>query len=227
MPIPGSVFFYVYMNVYVDESGDLGWEFTHPFRQGGSSRYLTIAFLLVPKTLSHLPKRIVRKLYTKRKKSTKNELKGANLNSAEEAYFAKEVIRLLNKHPDIEILAITVNKKNVQQHIRDDPNKLYNYMIGLVLPEKIKFRPTVTFIPDKRSIKVESGNSLVDYIQIKLWFELNASTTIHNQPEESRKTLNLQFIDFISHIIWGKFEDNEYSAYNILRSKVKVIPLFF
>jgi len=38
------------MNVYVDESGDLGWEFAQPFRQGGSSRYLTIASLLVPKT---------------------------------------------------------------------------------------------------------------------------------------------------------------------------------
>jgi len=149
------------------------------------------------------------------------------LSSSEKVYFAKEVIRLLKRYPEIEILAITVNKRNVQQHIREDPNKLYNYMIGLVLPEKIKLRPTVTFIPDKRSIKVESGNSLVDYLQIKLWFELNASTIIHNQPEESHKARNLQFVDFISHIIWSKFEDNEYSAYNIIKKKVKVIPLFF
>jgi hypothetical protein len=67
----------------------------------------------------------------------------------------------------------------------------------------------------------------VDYLQIKLWFELNASTIIHNQPEESHKALNLQFVDFVSHIIWSKFEDNEYLAYNILKRKVKVIPLFF
>lgn len=55
------------MNLYIDESGDLGFTFDKPYRIGGSSRYLTIAFLLVPKELSHLPKRVVKKLYKGRK----------------------------------------------------------------------------------------------------------------------------------------------------------------
>lgn len=37
------------MNVYFDESGDLGWSFDKPYGAGGSSRYLTIAFLIIPK----------------------------------------------------------------------------------------------------------------------------------------------------------------------------------
>jgi len=90
----------------------------------------------------------------------------------------------LARNPDIEIWAITVKKENVQEHIRKDPNKLYNYMIGLVLLDRIRQKPVVTFIPDKRSIKVESGNSLVDYLQIKLWFDLNVSTIIHNNPKK-------------------------------------------
>ncbi|MEE8430337.1 MAG: hypothetical protein V3S16_03735 [Candidatus Desulfatibia sp.] len=53
------------MNLYIDESRDLG--FTFKPRGKGSSRYLTIAFLLVPKELSHLPKRVVKKLYKGRK----------------------------------------------------------------------------------------------------------------------------------------------------------------
>jgi len=35
------------MHVFLDESGDLGWNFEHPFRMGGSSRFLTLAFLVV------------------------------------------------------------------------------------------------------------------------------------------------------------------------------------
>jgi len=51
------------LNIYIDESGDLG--FTFKPRGKGSSRYLTIACLFVPKELSHLPKKLVRKLYSK------------------------------------------------------------------------------------------------------------------------------------------------------------------
>jgi len=51
--------------IYLDESGDLGWNFSAPFRNGGSSRFLTIAALCVPTPKKHLPKRVVKKLYQK------------------------------------------------------------------------------------------------------------------------------------------------------------------
>lgn len=34
--------------IYLDESGDTGWKFELPYRNGGSSRYLTIAALIAP-----------------------------------------------------------------------------------------------------------------------------------------------------------------------------------
>ncbi len=71
------------MNLYLDESGDLSWTFDKPHRAGGSSRYLTIATLIVPKDLSHLPKKIVKEIYLDRKQSTAYELKGKDLSVAE------------------------------------------------------------------------------------------------------------------------------------------------
>jgi hypothetical protein len=215
------------MNIYVDESGDLGWKFDEPYNRGGSSRFLTITFLLVPKNLSHLPKRIVKKTYSKRKRSSGKELKGTDLTIIEMKDFANRTVELLTRNPEIEILAITVNKENVQPHIRQDPNKLYNYMINLILLDRIKNKPKVTFIPDKRSIKVESGNSLVDYLQIKLWFDLNVHTTIQNCPEESDRCLNLQFTDWVSHIVWSRFEKHEFELFNIIKDKIKTSHLFF
>ena len=96
------------MNIYIDESGDLGFTFTRPYRKGGSSRFLTIACLLVPKHLTQKPKRVVKKLYKKLKCPTDKELKAADLKPSDKIYFAKEAKKLLSNNPGIKILAITV-----------------------------------------------------------------------------------------------------------------------
>jgi len=178
---------------------------------------ITIATLIIPKTLSHLPKRIVKEIYTSRKQSTNIEIKGKNLSQAEKAKFVKMVVKLLKKEPSIQMSVITVRKENVKTHIRADANKLYNYMVNFAVSEKITSCASVDFIPDPRTIKVASGNSLVDYLQIKLWFELNAATTLVYKPMESKQNLNLQFIDFIAHIIWSRYENNEYDFHKILK----------
>jgi len=215
------------MNIYLDESGDLGFSFQKPYRKGGSSRYLTITFLLIPKDLSKYPKRIVKEFFKKKKKSTKKEIKGKDLSNDDKFYIAERTDKLLQKYKKIQIIFITVDKRKVKMHIRDDPNKLYNYMIGLVLPEKIKHQDRVTFIPDKRSIKVASGNSLIDYLKIKLLFEFDSKTIIDYQPLESYTALNLQYIDWISNIIWNKYEDDETKAFDIFRKRIEFVDLFF
>ncbi len=212
------------MNVYIDESGDLGFTFDKPFRKGGSSRYLTISFLLTPKELSCLPKRIVRKLYNRRRQSTKVELKGAQLTPSEKAYFSNKAAELVARHPEIKIYAITVNKRTVKEPIRWDYSKLFNYINRLVLLDRIKQESNITFIPDKRSVKARNGNSLADYLQAELWFGADSKTIIENKPQESKKILNLQFIDWIGHIVWARYEDNDVEAYNILKSKVTITP---
>lgn len=215
------------MIVYCDESGDLGWVFSKPLGRGGSSRYLTIAFVLIPENLKHLPKRIVRKIYARRRPSAKIELKGYQLPLSDKKVFAQKVTTLLAKNSSIEIFAITVKKTNVQQHIREDPNKLYNYMIGLILLDKITSFAHVTLTPDKRSIKVESGKSLRDYLQIKLWFEYETLTTVESCPRESQQNLNLVFVDWIANIIWNHYENRKSIAFNIIKDNIELRELFF
>jgi len=215
------------MNLYFDESGDLGFTFDKPYRYGGSSRHLTIAFLLAPKELSHLPKRIVKKLYQRKKQPTSKELKGPDLIPGDRLFLANKIVTLLANHPSIEAFAITVYKKNVEDHIRRDANKIYNYMTSLVLLDRIKDKPNIRFIPNERSIKVQSGNSLVDYLQTKLMFDLNSKTILENKPQESHKVLNLQLVHFIANFIWKKYEDNHSLEYDILKQKVHLSHLFF
>ena len=111
MPVPGTaIFICVDMNVYLDESGDLGFIFDKPYRKGGSSRYLTIAFLAIPKNLSFLTKRIVKDLYKRRKQPSSKELKGSQLTLDDKVFFSKKVVKLLTRQPKIKIFAITVNE---------------------------------------------------------------------------------------------------------------------
>lgn len=118
------------MNLYLDESGDLGWKLDKPYQHGGSSRYLTLAMLIIPKNYSPLPKRIMKEIYADRGQSTAVELKGKDLLKKEKKKFVYKVVRLLEQEPSIQISVITVKKENVQTHIRNDANKLYNYMVN-------------------------------------------------------------------------------------------------
>jgi len=215
------------MNLYLDESGDLGWTLDKPYQSGGSSRYLTIATLIIPKSHSHLPKRIVKKIYNYRNQKTDIEIKGKDLSNKEKEYLIKRTTALFIKQPSIHLSIITVKKKNVQAHIRSDANKLYNYMVNFATLDNIKSCPVVNFIPDPRAIKIASGNSLIDYLQIKLWFELNVSTTLIYSPMESHSNLNIQFTDFMCHIVWKRYEYNEYKFYSKLKPYILEKHLFF
>ena len=100
-------------------------------------------------------------------------------------------------------------------------------MINLALIDKICYHPVIYFCPDKRTVKIKSGNSLVDYMQIKLWFERNANTFIYNLPQESHKNNNIMFIDWLTHLIWIHYEYNESKYYNYLKKYLDIRNLFF
>jgi len=215
------------MYVFLDESGDLGWNFEKPFRSGGSSRFLTLAFLIVSDKDRNLTKRLVRKFLKYYGMNVKREIKGAELSHNQRVHFANEVVKLLSSGANIKIRAITVMKENVRDHIRSDPNKLYNYMINLCILDLIENDQIVYFTPDPRSIKVSSGDSMVDYLQTQLWFEKSSDTVLIEKPHESHSNLNLQFIDVITNMVWSHYEDKKSDPFKIIAPHVPCKNLFF
>jgi hypothetical protein len=157
------------MHVYLDESGDTGWTFTHPYRNGGSSRYLCLAFIFLPDESRRAARDLMTCLY--RKYGWVAEKKAADATDSQRDDFADITITMLKTNPKIQIDCIVVKKENVQAHIRSDGNKLYNYMCKLVIPEHVKDETSFHFYPDKRSIKLESGHSLPHYLEMVLGFD--------------------------------------------------------
>lgn len=215
------------VTIALDESGDLGWKFDAPYRNGGSSRYLTIASILYPQEKNKHPKRLVKKLYTKFKWNTQSEVKWADMSSPQRTEFANQLRSIVLTNPDIKLLSITVKKENVQEHIRRDGNKLYNYMIGLSLLNEMKNHESVLFIPDPRSIKVKSGNSMHDYLQTKLWFDKKSQTILTTTPMESQSCKAIQVADMLSGVVQNHFEDGNSNAWQILSPHIESRCLFF
>jgi hypothetical protein len=213
------------MHVYLDESGDTGWTFSSPYRAGGSSRFLCLAFLFVPNPLRRIPRRVITSLY--HKYGWVGEKKAADATEGQKVEFAQAVNVMLETHKDIAIDCIIAEKENVQPHIRVDGNKLYNYMCKLVICDHLAGVGEFQFIPDKRSIKVKSGNSLADYLQTTLWFECKAKTRIISNPQESHTNYNLQFVDWVSHCVWSHYEDGEKRVFPVICKRIKVRWLFF
>lgn len=214
--------------VYLDESGDLGWTLGRPYRDGGSSRFLTIGALLVTSSKKYLPKRLIKNLYEQCRWSSSTEKKWSDMNNSERQCFAKKAKNLKQRYAqDIKYLTITVKKENVESHIRNDANKLYNYMIGLLLTKEMAKYDQVTLVPDPRSIKVESGNSLHDYLQTLLWLHRNAKTVLSTQPCDSQNSRNIQFADMLSGLVQAHMEDQRSPPWDILKKYIKVKRLFF
>jgi hypothetical protein len=214
--------------IYLDESGDLGWKFDAPYRRGGSSRYLTIAALTASEEKRHLAKRLVKKLYQKFNWPTNIERKWSSMPAEERLAFAHAARRLLTDNPGhFRFISITVRKENVRAHIRRDENKLYNFMIAKALLNEMSQHSEIHFVPDPRSVKVKSGNSLHDYLQTQLWFELKSEAVIRTAPCDSSQCSQIQFADMLSGLVQTHFEDGNSHPWAELRDSISYQTLFF
>ena len=104
-------------DVYLDESGDLGWTLDRPYRKGGSSQYFTIAYIILPTDNNKHITRFLRKFNQER--GSNKELKGADFTKGRAKATANKIISLLDLHQDIIIGAVTALKSGV-------PNRLIN-----------------------------------------------------------------------------------------------------
>ena len=82
-------------------------------------------------------------------------------------------------------------------------------------------------VPDPRSIRVKSGNSLHDYLQTNFWFEKKAATNFVTQPCDSATSLAVQFTDMLAGTVQARFEDNSGAAFQILHPHLDLVRLFF
>ncbi len=191
--------------LYLDESGDLGFDFIHK----KPSNFFTVTILVVKgmennRTLINAVKKTIkRKLDPKRKrKSIDTELKGERTSIKVKEFFYKQLADI-----PVEIFCMTMNKRRAFSMLADEKHRIYNYMARLVL-EQITFDKTpvrVELIIDKSKNKPqmqEFNSYVINHLQGKL--DPHIPLDIYHRASDQEP--GLQAADMFS---WGVFRKYE------------------
>lgn len=146
---------FFYMHTYLDESGDLGFNFDHPYRSKGSSRYISIAHVAFEDDNLVKAERFMKKTMRFLGFNNKTEVKGSSLDDEKALKAAKKITHFITQSGTVKIGGIVAKKENVNEALKSDTNILYNYLVGDLVNPYYKIFPDVYFFPDKRSIKTE------------------------------------------------------------------------
>lgn len=186
--------------LYVDESGDLGFDFfaKHP------SKYFTVCLLLVRGSehnraiLSAVNKTVRRKLPPR----DTSELKGTRTSFEVKQYF----YRLLQDVP-FEIFALTLNKRRVYEDLQGRKDRLYNFIARQVLDQvplmDATTRIELTMDRCKNTAEVADFNA---YIERQVQGRIDPRIPLNIAHRASHEHRGLQAVDLFS---WGVFRSYE------------------
>ncbi len=213
------------MYVFLDESGDLGFDLT----KGGTSRFFIICLLVIPTTRDQrfLEKAVDRTIHHKIFKSRVphpllDELKGSKTDLAVKKYFYRQAIKA-----DFSIYTVVLNKNRVYDYLQQQPERLYNF-IAKTLIEKCSFlqaRDRIILTLDRRKAPPEI-RAMNQYLMVQLEGSLPLSLPFeifHNHSWENR---GLQAVDLFSWGIFRKYERGDTAWYDMFKDRISYESIY-
>ena len=207
--------------LYLDESGDLGFDFT----KNKCSKYFTICILSIPsisdnrQIINAVKKTLKRKLNNKKNiKRTVTELKGSKTSIAVKQYFWEMI-----KGTSFGVYAYTVNKSRIKKDIAENHDRFYNWITRLVLdkiPLKLKETDRIELIIDKSKGK----KHIIDfneYIKRNLEAKIHPNTPLNIFHRDSIQSHGLQACDLFCWGIHKEHEEKDIEWLEVFMKKIK------
>lgn len=203
------------MIIFLDESGDLGFDFDKP----KTSRKFVIALLVCEgyHATDNIRKAVRRTLKNKLNRNKNNkrmihELKGTNTKLAIKKYFFRQLAS-----EGWQVYTVILNKLRVNEDLQQPraKKKLYNFLARFII-EKIDLsnaRTAVTLIID-RSKNKEEVKDFNRYVENQLEALLPLNVPLHIYHERSHENVGLQAVDLFCWGIFRKYEKGERDWYD-------------
>lgn len=206
------------MYIFLDESGDLGFN----FKKMGTSTYFVISVLvcheqiITYKIRKAVKKTLRLKIHMNKKYRMINELKGSEISLGAKKYF----YNLINVIPDWNLYNIVVDKKLfiVPKYIAKKTHLydlLAGYLFNKVQPTYGKDKIIITVDKCKTSNEVVRFNQ---YIANMIYPKISNELIINHV--ESYNDGMLQAIDLFCHGVYRKYEYNDRSWYDYFRERI-------
>lgn len=207
-------------NLYVDESGDLGFDMLKP----GTSKYFVITLLCVKKDNDKFKGAVIRTLKNKinhRKNNSRiaKELKGAKIPIVLKKYFFKHL-----PVDGWEIYSVVLDKDKIPTTLKNvqGRKKLYIHMARFLL-EKINFPREIKRLDiyiDK-STGNEEAKEFNHYIQSYLRENIAKKTILNIYHVKSEESFGIQAVDLFCWGIARKYSHLENAWYDIFKHRIR------
>lgn len=200
------------LNVYIDESGDLG---------------LNDGYFIIAMLIAHDSKRIKNIVKYFCAKNHKEELHAFELNFVQK----QGLINKLTKQADFSVSYICADRIMITNKVLfKNNNLLFNYLFSFLVKDVIKANTDdVNIYLDNRTQKVASINSLSDYIKIKAITEWGYTKKLTIRYMDSKNCKTVQMADLIASTVRRKYvhhQNDFYDKLNIVKSiSFQTIPL--
>lgn len=210
-------------SIYLDESGDLGFN----FKKKKTSKYfiITLLFAQEKKPLEKMIKKIFK---TFSKKEVKNH--HGSLHCYKELPRTRIKVLSLLAEKDVSVIAIYLNKMKVYVDLQGAKHSLYNYVANILLDrvyskKLIPVNDAINLIASKRETNKFLNFNFKTYLKNKISENHNLKINIEIKTPIKEKAL--QVVDFVSWSIFRKIEHRDDSYLNIIQRKVlEINPLF-
>lgn len=207
--------------IFMDESGDLGFD----FNKKGTTSYFLITFLF--STNKRSIEKCVRKVHLSLRKKYK---KVGELHAYKDEPVTKRRLLALLAEKDCAIMTILLNKKKVYTQLQNEKPVLYNFVTNILLDRIF----TKRLLPDGERIEIIASRKETNrflnqnfktYLRSQLAknHKVNVTVTIKRPAEEKA----LQAVDFVSWAIFRKYEYKDGSYCDLIKGRiVEENPLF-
>lgn len=212
--------------VFLDESGDLGWKLDAPYRQGGSSRYFTIAVAIGGQNHHRKFGQLMRDVHHFNGWTSKQEKKWTDTKHKARLDFGQRVVKLCQKQLAIKLVVTTIEKAKVPPHMREGHfHLLYAWMVATAIAPIVKQYSLISVCPDDLNNGCTSDGLLENMLRHELWFKLQGTSTVQRVPKVAASAGGLSFCDFLAGAVQSHLEDGESTAFNALKDSIQWLPL--
>lgn len=209
--------------IFLDESGDLGFDFT----KKKTSKYFVLTFLFVDD--KRPVDKLVKKLFASFSKQQVRSHNGV-LHAYKETPRTRQKLLSGLAEKDVSILTIYLNKKKVYTKLQDEKQVLYNYVTNILLDrlmtrKLVPLNHKVQLIASRYETNRLLNENFKDYLSHQV--SRNHKIKLEVEIKTPHQDKCLQVVDMASWAIFRKWEHQDESYYNLIKSIiVEESPLF-
>ncbi|QJW85547.1 DUF3800 domain-containing protein [Ramlibacter terrae] len=221
-PLAGPFSCMTRISAFFDESGDLGWKFDAPFRQGGSSRFFVIAGASGPDHAHRSFGKVIRKLWASQGWTSHKEKKWNNIPDKAKLEFAQLAAKMAEQNKDVHLAVAVLKKEDLAAHLREDQHLLYAHLATQLVGDVLAGCTDAEICPDELNAGAGSSNLLQHLMRHELWFRRGCSPSIRQVRRQKHLKDALEFCDMLAGAAAAHFEQNKSEAWNLIAGHVHV-----